>query len=117
MENNLDELLKHALTPNEDAEYWLNQKILRLAEEKQNMKRGQKYFKRIPAAVLTAALVLGVTSLTAYAAWKYLSVQEVAENVGDITLADAFLSEDAISINESQSYGEYRVTLMGMVSG
>ena len=117
MENNLDDLLKHALVPKEDAEYWLNQKIFRLAEEKQIMKRGKNNLRRIPAAVLTAALVVGVMSLTAYATWKYLSVQEVAENVGDITLADAFLSEEAISINESQSYGEYRVTLMGMVSG
>ena len=117
MENNFDELLKHALVPNEDAEYWLNQKILRLSEEKQNMKREKNNLRRIPAAVLIAALVLGVTSLTAYATWKYLSVQEVAENAGDITLADAFLSEDAISVNESQSYGGYRVTLMGMVSG
>lgn len=117
MENNLDYLLKHALVPKEDAEYWLNQKIFRLAEEKQIMKRGKNNLRRIPAAVLTAALVVGVMSLTAYATWKYLSVQEVAENVGDITLVDAFLSEEAISINESQSYGGYRVTLMGMVSG
>lgn len=117
MESKLDEMLKRALASNEDAEYWLNQKILRQVEEKQNMKRNQNSLRRIPAAVMTAALVVGVTSMTAYATWKYLSAQEVTEKAGDITLAEAFLSEDAISVNESQSYGGYRVTLMGMVSG
>lgn len=117
MESKLDELLKYALAPTEDAEYWLNQKILSRVEEKQNMKRKQKYFRSIPAAVLAAVLAVGVTSMTAFAAWKYLSAQEVTEKTGDVTLAEAFWGEGAISINESQSFGGYRVTLMGMVSG
>ena len=117
MESKLDELLKRALAPNEDAEYWLNQKIFIQMEEKQSMARKKNTLRRIPAAMLTAAIVVGATSLTAYATWKYLSAQEATEKAGDITLAEAFLSEDAISINESQSYGGYRVTLMGMVSG
>ena len=117
MEKKLEELLKSALTPTEDAENWLNQKIVKQAEEMQNMKKEQKYMRRIPAAALAAALVVGVTSLTAYASWRYLSAGEVAEEAGDSKLADAFLSEDAVLINESQSYGGYKVTLMGIVSG
>ena len=117
MENRIDELLKRALAPTNSAEDWLNQKILRRAEEMNNMNRKQNCFRRISVAVMTAALVLGVTSLTAYASWRYLSAREVAEEVKDFQLSDAFLSEDAIYVNEVQSYGGYRITLLGMVSG
>lgn len=117
MESRIDELLMRALAPTNDAEDWLNQKILRRVEEMQNMNEKQNYIKKISVAVMTAALVLGVTSLTAYASWRYLSAQEVAEEVKDFQLADAFLSEDAICVNEVQSYGGYRITLLGMVSG
>ena len=117
MEKNLDELLKKVLTPTEDADEWLNQRILKLAEEMQDMKKGQKYSWKITAAIFIAVLMAGVTSLAAYASWKYLSAQAVADEMENAKLADVFLSEDAVLINESQSFGGYRVTLLGMVSG
>lgn len=115
MKRDYDEVLKQALTPNVEPDFWLNQKILRQVREEKRVEK--KKYKRIPAVVLTAALVLGVGSMTTVAAWKYLMPNEVAEKVRDEKLAEAFMSEDAVFVNETQSYGGYHVTFLGIVSG
>jgi len=115
MKRDYDEVLKQALTPNVEPDFWLNQKILRQVREEKRVEK--KKYKRIPAVVLTAALVLGVGSMTTVAAWKYLMPNEVAEKVRDEKLAEAFRSEDAVFVNETQSYGGYHVTFLGIVSG
>ena len=115
MKRDYDEVLKQALTPNVEPDFWLNQKILRQVREEKRVEK--KRYKRIPAVVLTAALVLGVGSMTTVAAWKYLMPNEVAEKVRDEKLAEAFMSEDAVFVNETQSYGGYHVTFLGIVSG
>lgn len=118
MNNKLDELLKHALTPKDEPDMWLNQKIVRQAKEREEMnKKTIKTMRRVPAAALAAAIVLGCGSVTAFAAWKYLSPQRVAKEFGETKLADAFAKGDAVSVNETQSYGGYDVTLMGLISG
>lgn len=114
-EIDMDQLLRQALSPNEEPGSRLNQKILNRAKEIEDMSR--KNNKRIPAVAMAAAAVLFVGSITTVAAWKYLTPDKVAEIVKDKTLAAAFQSEDAIEINESQEYGNYRITLLGMVSG
>lgn len=114
MEKELNELLKHALTPNEEPVFWLNQNILYRVKETDRMKK--KNYKNIPA-VLTAVLLLGLGSMTALAAWKYLMPAQVAEEIQDNKLADAFTGEDAVFVNETQSYGGYKVTFLGIVSG
>lgn len=78
------------------------------------MKRSKK---RISAAVLVAAVVLCLSSVTVMAAWKYLSPADVAGKVQDKSLAEIFLSEQALVINETQEFGGYQVTLLSMVSG
>ena len=115
MKRDYDEVLKQALTPNVEPDFWLNQKILCQVREEKRVEK--KKYKRIPAVVLTAALVLGVGSMTTVAAWKYLMPNEVAEKVRDEKLAEAFRSEDAVFVNETQSYGGYHVTFLGIVSG
>ena len=75
------------------------------------------YKKKMPAAAILTAAVLFAGSLTAAAAWKYLTPDEVAETVEDQGLAAAFQSEDAVYLNESQECGAYRITLLGVVSG
>ncbi|MBQ8278749.1 MAG: hypothetical protein IJZ23_02810 [Roseburia sp.] len=115
MKQNYDELLRHALTPKDEPDFWLNQKILRQVREKKSVEK--RKYKRIPAAVLAAALVLGAGSLTVVAAWKYLMPNQIAEEVQDKKLAEAFMGEDAVFVNETQSYGGYRVTFLGIVSG
>lgn len=115
MDKKLDDALRRALTPSDKANFWLNQKILNQVEEQRIMAKRKK--SRLSAAVMIAALVLCVSSVTVYAAWKYLSSSDVAGNLQDIKLAEAFLSEQALAINETQSYGDYRVTLLSVISG
>lgn len=114
-DKNLEQLLRQALSLEEEPDYWLNQKILRKAKETDM--RNKTHRKKMPAVVLAAAAVLFVGSLTTAAAWKYLTPDKVAEEVEDQGLAAAFQGKDAVSINESQEYGNYRITLLGIVSG
>lgn len=115
MEKELDELLKHALSPKDEPDFWLNQRILNQAKEQRTMIRRKKRIAAV--ATFATVLLLCFGSVTAYAAWKYRSASDIAENVQDIKLAEAFSSEQAVSINETQCYGGYRVTLLGMISG
>ena len=110
----IDELLKEALIPSEKPDAQLNQEILRKAVEVNNMKK--PFFKTIPVVAAIAA-VLATGSLTAYGAWKYLAIEQVVEEIGDKKLADAFKEKGAVNINECQEYGDYKITLMGTVSG
>lgn len=115
MNRNLDEMLKQALTPMDEPDFWLNQKILNQAEETEKM--AMRHAKKIPAAVLAAVLVLGAGSVTAYAAWKHLTPEKVSQNLHDSRLTAAFQGKDAVKMNESQVSGSYKVTLLGIVSG
>ena len=115
MKKDIDELLKHALTPNNEPDFWLNQRILNHEKEIKRMKKGK--LSSIPRIALITATVLSMGSITTFAAWKYLSPDKVAEVTKDSKLIEAFKSEDAITINEKQSYAGYDITLLGMVSG
>lgn len=115
MKRGYDELLKQALAPKDEPGFWLNQKILREAREEKKMKT--KLYKKIPAVVLSAMLILGVGSLTTFAAWKYLMPSQVAEVARNEKLAEAFLSEEAVLVNETQMHEEYCITFLGIVSG
>lgn len=111
----LDQLLQQALSPNKTPSHSLNQGILQKAKEMKEMK--QKFYQRIPAAALIAVAILSVGSLTVAASLKYLTPDKAAEAIEDVGLAEAFQSKDAIFINESQTSGDYKVTLLGIVSG
>ncbi len=114
MEQEFDDLVRRALSPKDEPDFWLNQNILnRTKEPKIMMKRK----KKLSVAVLLAALVLCLGSVTTYAAWKYLSASEVTQSMEDIKLADAFTSGQAVTINETQCYGGYQITLLSIISG
>lgn len=100
---------------NEGLDSWQNQII----EKKEGCRNMIKipFFKTVPVAAAVAIGILAAGSLTTYAAWKFFSAKQVAEIVGDTKLANAFMGEGAISVNESQSYGDYKVTLLGTTSG
>lgn len=115
MKRNLDHLLKQALSPSEEPKARLNRKILVQAEEMANMKKKRK--KRVSAAVLAAAATLAVGSIAVVAAARYLTPGQMAERSEDLKLAEAFESEDAVLVNETQEYAGFRVTLLGAVSG
>ncbi len=111
---NIDSILKQALTPTDEPDFWLNQKILSMAKEAAPMKK--KNYK-IAAVLTSTAIVLGIGSISIYAARKFLQPEHVAEKMKDTKLTDALQSKDAVIINETQSYGGYDVTLLSIVSG
>lgn len=115
MDNELDQLLRHALIPTDEPDFRLNQKIVNQAKT-QNEIMGRKK-KSLSTAVAAAASVLCLSSVTVYAAWRVLLPEAVAKGMQDTRLADALVSEDAFVIDETQSYGDYSVTLLSIVSG
>lgn len=115
MKKDLDEIIAQALTPSDEPDFWLNQRIWNQKKERKEMKMKRK--KHVPAAVLAAVAVLGVSTVTTFATLHYLTPGMVAEKVQQPKLEDAFREESAIWVNETQSYGGYHVTFMGVVSG
>lgn len=121
MNKDMDKLLSDALTPIElpDAELnELNDRILLRLKERDDMKNEQRRYKgRIGAAAAIVMGVLLVCSGTAFAIYKYLSPAEVAKEASNDVLQKAFLSEDAILVNETIESGGYKITLLGSVTG
>lgn len=66
---------------------------------------------------LIAAAVAAALCVTALAAAVMLSPRDVARRAGEGALAAAFDSDKAVSVNAVKTVGDYRVTLMGLVSG
>lgn len=114
MKHDIEQLLQQALSPTEEPDLWLNEKILQTAKENEYMKKRRS---RIPTGAAVAVLTLMIASLGVFAGWKYLAPQNVAKVFADESLAKAFETEDAILINETQEYGGYKITLLGIVSG
>jgi len=123
MSENLDVILKRVLTPTDEPGDILNEKILKQVKEREPMR--QKKYKYMTAAVITASLV-AATSLTAVAAWQYRSAGNVAEKAGDNELAKAFEAQESAAGQpagemegalQSQTYGDYKATLLGVTSG
>ena len=118
MIKDMDQLLKTALAPTDEPRVELNDQILLQVKERQTMAGKKKtYQRRVPAAAIAAACILVLCSGTAFAVYKYLTPAEVAQEVKNDTLQQAFLSEGAISVNETQESGGYRITLLGSVAG
>lgn len=108
-----EELFKKALTsdaaPSAELNYQIKQKL------EAHMHKNKRY-RMILRPVLAVLMVL-ILSGSAYAAWKFLSPSDVANMTGNSALADAFASEDAVTINETKSQNGLDVTLLGLVSG
>lgn len=116
MKRDMDQILQQALSPEREPDRRLNQQILQRSEEAQ-MRKKETSKKRIPMAACAACAVLLFGSMGVYAAWKYMTPAEVAEHFNDNRLSEAFQGEDAVAVNETQEYGGYRITLLGIVSG
>lgn len=115
MKCDMDQILQQALSPEREPDCRLNRQILQRLEEAEMMRKQNK--KRIPVAAFAACATLLLGSMGVFAAWKYLTPAEVAQEFRDEGLSAAFHGEDAIEINETQEYGGYRITLLGIVSG
>lgn len=116
MKDNMDQLLKIALAPTDAPDERLNRQVLREAKEREVMAT-KKNEKRFPEAAVLAACIFALGSITAVAAYRYLSPAQAASEVGDDMLKNAFLSEEAVLVNETQESGGYRITLLGSVAG
>ena len=124
MRDNMDELLRMALAPSKEPDELLNRRVLKRMETEERIMRKREdqeknrieKRRRIPAAVIGFG-ALCVASATAYAAYRYLSLSQVAERLEDQGLAEAFQGEDAVTVNETQSSGGYRITLLGSTAG
>jgi len=117
MNRNIDELLKQALSPVEEPGVRLNERTLKKAEEMEHMKSKKGKIGRLPMAAAIGAAVFVLGSGTAFAAWKYLTPAQVAQENGMEKLAAAFEGDDAVLINEKQTVGGYEITLLGVASG
>lgn len=114
---NIDDILKQALTPKDEPDFRLNECILSQSKEVTPMKKMN--FKKLATVACVCVLALGIGSVSIYAAWKYLMPDQVIREIdaGETELADAFSEKNAVYINETQSYGDYEVTLLGITSG
>jgi hypothetical protein len=110
----LEQLLKQALSSKIEPSEALNQKIINQLKENKNMKPVRN--KRMVIALIAAAIILAM-SATAFAAWQLLSPKQVAEHLGNNTLANAFDGENAIEINKTITSEGYVFTLLGVTSG
>ena len=71
----------------------------------------------IKKSIIAFAACMLLLTTTVFAALYFLTPSEIAHEFGHYSLAEAFESEDAININASQISGDYRFTLMSIVSG
>lgn len=119
----LDLILKQALSPEID-ECDVKIKTMDM-ERKENMINYEKNknFKKSSvkswkhAAAAAAIAVAMVSSITAYAAWRYFSAKDVAAEIADNRLAQEFEQNNWMDECETQTYGNYDITLLGIVSG
>lgn len=120
----LDLILKQALSPEID-ECDVKIKTMDM-ERKENMinyeknknfkKSSVKSWKHATAAAAAIAVTM-VSSITAYAAWRYFSAKDVAAEIADNRLAQEFEQNNWMDECETQTYRNYDITLLGIVSG
>lgn len=77
----------------------------------------QMTFRKSRKWIVTIAAAVAVLMLSVSAAVLWLSPSQVAEEIDDPLLAQAFAGENAVLLHESAQAGEYTVTLEGLVSG
>ncbi len=87
--------------------------LLRAVMAERNSMKNRKLVSVLVIAVLMFVLAAG----SVYAAVKLMTPSQVAENLYDKPLAEAFASDDAVIIDETMQTGDYNITLMGIVSG
>lgn len=107
----MDEILRCALTEKTEPDAVLQRKVLGKWKENDTMKT-----KKIWVAVLTAACILTI-GVPVAAAIHYMNSAQVAEHLAYNDIAKAFEGEDAIELNETQTVGGYKITLLGITSG
>lgn len=119
MKTDMEELLNQALAPDEVAGTEINRQIIRDFRKVDTMKNSETTLRkrRLPKAAIAICTLLLVCSATTFAAWKYFSPSDIAKDFNDTALANAFESDTAVTVNETQTFKDYTVTFLGTVSG
>ncbi|MBE6754739.1 MAG: hypothetical protein E7559_10405 [Ruminococcaceae bacterium] len=73
--------------------------------------------KKLVKIIIAAAAAIALLTTTTFAISSLLSAKEVAAQVGNPAIAQAFEGDDAVSINQTISAGGYDYTLLGISSG
>lgn len=90
--------------------------MINYEKNKNSKKSSVKSWKHATAAAAAIAVTM-VSSITAYAAWRYFSAKDVAAEIADNRLAQEFEQNNWMDECETQTYGNYDITLLGIVSG
>lgn len=120
----LDLILKQALSPEIDdcdvkiktMDMERKENMINYEKNKNFKKSSVKSWKHATAAAAAIAVMM-VSSITAYAAWRYFSAKDVAAEIADNRLAQEFEQNNWMDECETQTYGNYDITLLGIVSG
>ena len=120
----LDLILKQALSPEIDdcdvkiktMDMEKKENVINYEKNKNFKKSRVKSWKHATAAAAAIAVTM-VSSITAYAAWRYFSAKDVAAEIADNRLAQEFEQNNWMDEYETQTYGNYDITLLGIVSG
>lgn len=120
----LDLILKQALSPEiDDCDVKIKTMDMERKENMINYEKNKNFKKssvkswKHAAAAAAAIAVTMVSSITAYAAWRYFSAKDVAAEIADNRLAQEFEQNNWMDECETQTYGNYDITLLGIVSG
>lgn len=115
-EQELDTVLREALCVKEEPGEVLNRKILNRAKETMSM---NKRMKKMATAAAAGLLLFAGVSVSVYAGVKYLTPQEVAEDIGEPgdKVKKAFEGEGAVYVNETKNFDKGTVTFLGIAQG
>ena len=114
---NMDDYLFNALSPMDEPDSELNRKVLQSVKEQTMNKTKLNKKKRYPAAAAITAIIIATSSVTAYAAWKYLSPKAVVSEFGDQSLATSFEKGNDLKAIETVKCGNYDISFLGLLSG
>ncbi|WP_168123693.1 hypothetical protein [Paenibacillus sp. HB172176] len=109
-----DQMIRQSLSSTAAPDEKLNANLILEMKRKSQIKR--KPLRKLTIGLAAAVIMLTMT-ITVYAATQLFSAKQIAEELDNQLLADAFESKDAIQMNESQDSRDYHVTLHGIVSG
>ena len=92
-------------------------KLLQDRARNQEKEKMTMTFSKHRKLAVTLAAAVAALALSVSAAVLWLSPAQVAEEIDDPLLAQAFDGDEALVLNETAQAGEYTVTLGGLVSG
>ncbi|MCR4956943.1 MAG: hypothetical protein K6A30_09715 [Lachnospiraceae bacterium] len=107
--NELDELLYETLKVNETPYEELNRRVLKKARMEEHRMVGKK--KLVAAAAIAVCITL--TGGTGYAAYRYMTAQQTAKELGSEELSEYFKESDVVAV---QKDGNYRFRYLGNAS-